>query len=148
MMFFPRRVRLICFFIVTPWEIGVILTANYTFLNYLVLSLGFLLLDDEFLLRLVPAACGRPAGTDVVGAELHEEQPLSILDAGRPACNGDIDAQSMPAIAAQFSSISDFVVALRLAWPSRSVAHLDRLRHDGGDAPNPVCPTCRCHSSR
>ena len=42
MMFFPRRVRLICFFIVTPWEIGVILTANYTFLNYLVLALGFL----------------------------------------------------------------------------------------------------------
>ena len=25
MLFFPRRVRLICFFIVTPWEIGVIL---------------------------------------------------------------------------------------------------------------------------
>ena len=55
MMFFPRRVRLICFFIVTPWEIGVILTANYTFLNYLVLALGFLLLDDKFLLRFVPA---------------------------------------------------------------------------------------------
>jgi len=29
MLFLPRRVRLICFFIVTPWEIGVILTANY-----------------------------------------------------------------------------------------------------------------------
>ena len=47
--------RLICFFIVTPWEIGVILTANYTFLNYLVLALGFLLLDDKFLMRFVPA---------------------------------------------------------------------------------------------
>ena len=33
---------------------GVILTANYTFLNYLVLSLGFLLLDDKFLLRFIP----------------------------------------------------------------------------------------------
>jgi hypothetical protein len=54
MMFFPRRVRLILFCIVTPWEIGVILTANYAFLNYLVLSLGFLLLDDKFLLRFVP----------------------------------------------------------------------------------------------
>jgi hypothetical protein len=54
MLFFPRRVRILCFFIVTPWEAGVILTANYTFLNYLVLSLGFLLLDDEFLLRFVP----------------------------------------------------------------------------------------------
>ncbi len=55
MLFFPRRVRIICFFIVTPWELGVILTANYTFLNYLVLSLGFLLLDDRFLRRFVPA---------------------------------------------------------------------------------------------
>ena len=41
MMFFPRRVRLICFFIVTPWEIGVILTANYAFLNYLCLLWAF-----------------------------------------------------------------------------------------------------------
>ena len=54
MLFLPRRVRLICFLIVTPWEIGVILTANYTFLNYLVLSLGFLLLDDGALRRFVP----------------------------------------------------------------------------------------------
>jgi lipase maturation factor 1 len=55
MLFLPRRWRMVCFFIVTPWEIGVILTANYTFLNYLVLSLGFLLLDDQFLRRFVPA---------------------------------------------------------------------------------------------
>lgn len=54
MMFLPRRWRIVCFFIVTPWEIGVILTANYTFLNYLVLSLGFLLLDDHFCASVVP----------------------------------------------------------------------------------------------
>jgi lipase maturation factor 1 len=51
MMFLPRRIRIVCFFIVTPWQIGIILSANYTFLNYLVLVLGFLLLDDRFLLR-------------------------------------------------------------------------------------------------
>ena len=62
MLFFPRRVRIVCFFIVTPWEIGVILTANYAFLNYLVLSLGFLLLDDRFLAACFPRACP-PAGT-------------------------------------------------------------------------------------
>jgi lipase maturation factor 1 len=84
MMFLPRKVRLICFFIVTPWEIGVILTANYTFLNYLVLSLGFLLLDDRFLLRFVPARW-RPEEEPVRPAELEaeteaeEEQPISIL---------------------------------------------------------------------
>jgi hypothetical protein len=56
MLFLPRRWRILCFLIVTPWELGVILTANYTFLNYLVLALGFLLLDDRFLLRFLPQA--------------------------------------------------------------------------------------------
>ena len=53
MILLPRRWRIICFLIVTPWEIGVIFTANYTFLNYLVLTLGFLLLDDRFFSRWV-----------------------------------------------------------------------------------------------
>lgn len=51
MVFLPRRFRIICFWIVTPFQIGIILTANYTFLNYLVLSLGFLLLDDRVFQR-------------------------------------------------------------------------------------------------
>src|SRR5215472_10949067 len=54
MLFLPRRWRILCFFIVTLWQIPVILTANYTFLNYLVLLLGVLLLDDRFLLRWLP----------------------------------------------------------------------------------------------
>lgn len=49
MLFLPRRFRIICFYIVTLWQLPVILTANYTFLNYLVLVLGFLLLDDRLL---------------------------------------------------------------------------------------------------
>ncbi|HET7215642.1 MAG TPA: lipase maturation factor family protein [Terriglobia bacterium] len=44
---FSRRSRLVCFLILTPFQIGIILTANYAFLNYLVLSMGFLLLDDR-----------------------------------------------------------------------------------------------------
>lgn len=55
LLFFPQRVRLVLFFIVTPWEIGVILTGNYAFLNYLVLALGFLLVDDSYWMRIVPA---------------------------------------------------------------------------------------------
>src|SRR5438445_5930512 len=54
MLFLPRHLRILCFLIVTPWQIGIILTANYTFLNYLVLALGFLLLDDQFLLTYFP----------------------------------------------------------------------------------------------
>src|SRR5579864_379797 len=61
MMFLPRRVRIICFFIVTPFQIGIILTANYTFLNYLVLALGFLLLDDGFLRSVLPQRWREPA---------------------------------------------------------------------------------------
>jgi lipase maturation factor 1 len=54
MMFLPRRWRIVCFFIATLWQIGIILTANYTFLNYLVLALGFLLLDDRLILCFIP----------------------------------------------------------------------------------------------
>ena len=54
MMFLPRRFRIACFLLITPWQIGIILSANYTFLNYLVLVLGFLLLDDAFLQRFLP----------------------------------------------------------------------------------------------
>ncbi|MBZ5697805.1 MAG: lipase maturation factor family protein [Acidobacteriia bacterium] len=50
----PRRSRILLFFIITPWQLGIILTSNYAFLNYLVLVLGFLLLDDTFLARLLP----------------------------------------------------------------------------------------------
>jgi len=54
MLFLPRRFRIACFFIVTPFEISIIATANYTFLNYLVLLLGVLLLDDWFLEWILP----------------------------------------------------------------------------------------------
>jgi hypothetical protein len=48
MLFLPRRLRLLCFLVVTPFQIGIILTANLAFLNYLVLCLGLLLPDDQF----------------------------------------------------------------------------------------------------
>jgi hypothetical protein len=55
MAFLPRRWKIACFFIVTVWQVGVISTANYAFLNYLVLILAILLLDDKFLQRFVPS---------------------------------------------------------------------------------------------
>ncbi len=55
MLFLPRRWRIVCFLIASSLQVGIILTANYAFLNYLVLALGVLLLDDRFLLHLVPA---------------------------------------------------------------------------------------------
>jgi lipase maturation factor 1 len=50
-VFLPRRFRIACFLVVTALQLGIIATANYAFLNYLVLVLGILLLDDDALAR-------------------------------------------------------------------------------------------------
>ena len=131
MMFCPRRVRLICFFIVTPWEMGVILTANYTFLNYLVLSLGFLLLDDTFLMRFVPRRWRpreeefRPRET-VPAQEEQDERPLSIFaasEAGPAKTETELRETSAP----------------RTGWPlstsSRMIAAGKRWASSGGVRP-------------
>ena len=67
-----RRARLVCFAVVTPFQIGIILTANYAFLNYLVLVLGVLLLDDAYFaraqLKVPEAAAASPAPWRTYGA--------------------------------------------------------------------------------
>jgi hypothetical protein len=52
-LFAPRRWRLALFVIVTALQVGIIATANYAFLNYLVLVLGVLLLDDGVIARVM-----------------------------------------------------------------------------------------------
>ena len=85
MLFLPRRWRIACFFIVTAWQIPVIVTANYTFLNYLVLVLGFLLLDDRFLLRVLPHGWTRLfPGLAKEGAIDDSEAPGTATPARRP----------------------------------------------------------------
>jgi len=74
--FLPRPFRIALFFVVTPWQIGIILTANYTFLNYLVLILAFLLLDDRFLLRFFPNQWKK---------DLLERTPAPSIDSTAPA---------------------------------------------------------------
>jgi hypothetical protein len=74
-VFLPRRFRIVLFFVVTPWQIGIILTSNYAFLNYLVLALGVLLLDDKFLSRLLPqrlrvSAAPAPSAPSLASPEL------------------------------------------------------------------------------
>ena len=77
--FLPRPFRIALFFIVTPWQIGIILTANYTFLNYLVLVLGILLLDDRFLARFVPRRWRKPF-LDRVNVTAQEESSAVVID--------------------------------------------------------------------
>ncbi len=142
MMFFPRRVRLICFFIVTPWEIGVILTANYTFLNYLVLSLGFLLLDDKFLLRFVPARF-RPHEPEPIRepeSKAQEEQPLSIFSVGKTGAVGEAERGSRGNRTARERSRANesrraarSFIEIRALGRCGNHADMDRLRHDSGD---------------
>jgi lipase maturation factor 1 len=87
MLFLPRRWRIVCFFIVTPWEIGVILTANYTFLNYLVLGLGFLLLHDHFLQCFIPPRWKR---------SLPVVEALEAGEAPKPSENEKTQAAEIP----------------------------------------------------
>jgi hypothetical protein len=66
-IFLPRRSRIVLFFAITAWQIGIIVTSNYAFLNYLVLILGFLLLDDKFLARFFPQSLRPAAVSSTVG---------------------------------------------------------------------------------
>ena len=64
-VFLPRPFRLTCAAIVTSLQIGIIATANYAFLNYLVLALGVLLLDDRLLARWLPVPADASATASV-----------------------------------------------------------------------------------
>jgi hypothetical protein len=75
MLFLPRRFRIACFLIVTPFEISIIATANYTFLNYLVLLLGVLLLDDRFLEWVLPSR---------LRELIHGKSPMAAAAAAEP----------------------------------------------------------------
>lgn len=76
LIFLPRRFKIGCFCIVTTFEIGIILTANYAFLNYIVLSLGFLLLDDRFLEWVLPRRLRAP----IEGTAVRSDAPQSGVE--------------------------------------------------------------------
>src|SRR5579863_1772812 len=118
MLFFPRRVRIVCFSIVTPWEIGVILTANYTFLNYLVLSLGFLLLDDKFLQRYVPARFRNALSSraEVPGEEEEEGQEQSANDTTEAANELPTRGRIPRMLRGHLSAIRLAFAAVMLSW--------------------------------
>ncbi len=146
MLFFPRRVRIICFFIVTPWEIGVILTANYTFLNYLVLSLGFLLLDDEFLRRFIPARFRPPQAIGPAAEEPREEPSLSIVsDSGASEGEAPTEPPNAPKpasrarLAEQLRALRFAVWVVMLTWIAYDTT-VEMLGMPLGGAPLPTLP--------
>lgn len=67
-LFLPRRARVACVVLVTALQLGIIATANYAFLNYLVLVLGVLLLDDRALGAPATGGASTRGGTLTRGA--------------------------------------------------------------------------------
>ena len=135
LLFCGRRARLICFFIVTPWEIGVILTANYTFLNYLVLALGFLLLDDGFLRRFVPARFRLPATQTEEPLAEPSETPLSLL--GNTQTSDDLQIEyRKPSHLDAFRLALSAVMLTLIAY----VTTAELIRMPFPEAPLPMAP--------
>ena len=126
MLFLPRRWRIVCFFIVTPWQLGIILTANYTFLNYLVLMLGFLLLDDRFVTQFLPQhwkqqlLAGQKSEALTPGAAPFESptilHPVGTLEASASLAKAD-DRRAWPArLRSQLGTLKIALTAVIFAW--------------------------------
>jgi hypothetical protein len=124
--FLPRPFRIALFFVVTPWQIGIILTANYTFLNYLVLFLAFLLLDDRFLMQFSPAKWKQPLlapsitpSTDSVSSSADQ---LSILTAPLTPSTSEVSTSqvathdSWQSILSSLAPVRISVTTVLLAW--------------------------------
>lgn len=124
MMFLPRWFRIICFCIVTPWQIGIILSANYTFLNYLVLVLGFLLLDDKLLERFLPGrwkstfpGVQRAMSPSEPSSEKDSANAVVSLNSSAPKELGRAEARPYRAsLRKQWEAVKLAVTAVMLTW--------------------------------
>ena len=137
MAFLPGRWRTACFFIVTVWQVVVIATANYAFLNYLVLALAILLLDDAFLQGFMPlrwrgsvdekalhARCAKidePPASDTKTEPLTRFNSLSIVRSG------------LNAVTLTWAFYATFVPLVQMFWrdaplPAKPVAWLEPFR--------------------
>ena len=126
MLFLPRPFRIVLFAIVTPLQLGIIATSNYAFLNYLVLVLGFLLLDDKLLRFLpkrlrepqtmgVPAA---PVTNDIDSPDTTHEPGWRALVARRVAMAGLVFAAIC--LSWNFDKPRTIVGLLQMIWPAWS----------------------------
>jgi hypothetical protein len=126
MVFLPRYFRIACFCIVTFLQINIILTANYAFLNYLVLALGFLLLDDRFLVKLLPDRWAIPvreklavtkAEEAIVELDLSADTPSDTRPATPPQESLSSPLANCLILARRIgSALSLWLAALLLAW--------------------------------
>jgi hypothetical protein len=137
MAFLPRPWKIACFFIVTIWQIGVIGTANYAFLNYLVLILAILLLDDAFLQRFVPSRWRKHLDQNAVSSHSMEldEPPHQDRDS-KPVMQTNLFAalqSAFFAIALTWIFYATLVPLVQMFWheaplPTKPVAALEPFR--------------------
>jgi hypothetical protein len=128
LLFLPRPFRIFCFCVVTFLQINIILTANYAFLNYLVLVLGFLLIDDRFLIQFFPKSwmsavrqnlAPLPEEESVVDLNLNSEAALSAeAKASNPETSAEpklevVEAPLEPQAKAQSFASLKFTAQLR-----------------------------------
>jgi hypothetical protein len=139
----PRAARILCFFFMTSLQLAIILTANYAFLNYIVLALGIFLLDDQFLIRMVPKrwrhaleeSLRQPPAVSwrkkLLGSfeAVHESLSMtgSTVAGGAPPAIGtnvttESDRQSLPGVLLTSSGL--WLKTLALAWVFYAMAFL------------------------
>ncbi len=129
MAFLPGRWKTACFFIVTVWQVVAIATANYAFLNYLVLVLALLLLDDTFLRRFIPLRWREELKANLVVANA----------ANSEASDSKVEVQKPPSRFPVLSLVKERVAAVALIWTFYATALL-QLQMFWRDVPLPTTP--------
>jgi len=97
--FLPRFWKISCCIMVTVWQVVVIATANYAFLNYLVLILAVFLLDDASLQRFFPL-----------------RWRLKLAQASRGSSEEPCSKTSMPATAHLWTPVQVVFCGALLVW--------------------------------
>jgi len=126
-VFMPRGFRLACFAIVTPLQIGIIATANYAFLNYLVLMLGFLLLDDRAITWIATRVSARRTRATTEIPTPHEPLRSELVRVGAVSRSRSPTRVLIEAFALGWIFYATFWAFLAsgsdsvLAWPARAL---------------------------
>jgi hypothetical protein len=113
----PMRIRIVPR--ITPMQIVIILTANYAFLNYIVLALGFLLLDDRFLDRFSRA--GRAAASAPESAPADQAAPAAPAPKPVPEWREALDSLrlSLGGLLLTLQCYVTSILLVAMVWPAQ-----------------------------
>jgi predicted DCC family thiol-disulfide oxidoreductase YuxK len=122
LIFLPRRVRLLAFWLFVSLQMIIALTGNYTFFNLLTIVLCLPLLDDHSLARFVPRKWMERAAT----CRRHPAGTLRVIGIGTMALVATVwiavsSVELLGALHFRWSSDSTFVRLYRVVAPLRSI---------------------------